>query len=332
MTKIVTQEKIEDVAKCIANGGIAAFPTETVYGLGCDAFNIDAIDKVYKAKGRPSDNPLIVHIANPVDIKNLVAEIPEKAYALMDNFWPGPLTIILPKLPAVPIRVTGGLETIAVRCPSNEIARKLISLSGKFIAAPSANLSGSPSPTAARHVISDLDGRVDYILSGDDSEIGLESTVIDLSDDVPTILRPGAVTQKMMSALIGDVIYDPAILGSTDKPKSPGMKYKHYSPNAPVEVVIGTKNAVAGYIESRCKRENNVGVLTYTENDYDDAKCVLSAGKNMSEYAASLYYNLRVFDEYGVSKIYVEFQEDDDIGIAVKNRLFKAAGGNVTRL
>lgn len=332
MTKIVTLQKIEDVAKCIANGGIAAFPTETVYGLGCDAFNIDAIDKVYKAKGRPSDNPLIVHVANPGDIEKLVAVIPEKAYVLMENFWPGPLTIILPKLPDVPIRVTGGLDTIAVRCPSNEIARKLISISGKFIAAPSANLSGSPSPTTVRHVIDDLDGRVDYILSGDDSEIGLESTVIDLSCEIPTILRPGAITQKMLSAFIGDVIYDPAILGSADKPKSPGMKYKHYSPNASVEVVIGERSTVSEYIRSKCSSEDNIGVLTYLENDYDGAKCVLSAGQNMNEYAASLYYNLRVFDEYGVSKIYAEFQEDDDMGIAVKNRLYKAAGGNVTRL
>lgn len=332
MTQIVTSEKINEVAKCIANGGIAAFPTETVYGLGCDAFNLEAIDKVYKAKGRPSDNPLIVHIAQPADIKNLVTDIPEKAQTLIANFWPGPLTVILPKSSHVPLRVTGGLDTIAVRCPSDETARKLISLSGKYIAAPSANLSGSPSPTTAKHVIEDLNGRVDYILEGYDSKIGLESTVIDLTGHVPTILRPGAITYNMLSALLGKVEYDPGIIGKTDKPKSPGMKYKHYSPKASVEVVIGDKINVYDYITGKIADNKNVGVLTYFGNDYDNAQCVLSAGSDMLGFASSLYYNLRVFDEYGVSMIYVEFREEDDIGIAVKNRLFKAAGNNITRL
>lgn len=332
MTEIIKQDRIDDAALCIANGGTVAFPTETVYGLGCDAMDNLAIDKVYKAKGRPSDNPLIVHIAQPSDVAFLAREISPKAQKLIDSFWPGPLTIIFPKLPEVPLRVTGGLDTVAVRCPSNTVANEFIRKSGKFIAAPSANLSGSPSPTTAKHVIDDLFGRVDYILCGDNSEIGLESTVIDVTGDVPVILRPGAVTLEMICDILPDTIYDAAVTAHVDKPKCPGMKYKHYSPKAEVEVVTGDKAKVSEYIKDKLRCDEKAGVLSFFGTDYDDALCVLSAGTTMQEYASRLFYNLRVFDEYQVTKIYAEFEETSGIGVAVKNRLFKAAGNKITRV
>ncbi len=332
MTQIINRDMIDSAAQCVANGGTVAFPTETVYGLGCDALNNIAIDKVYKAKGRPSDNPLIVHIADKDDVFHLAKEVSDDAKKLMDKFWPGPLTVVLPKKDSVPLRVTGGLDTVAIRCPSDPVARELISKSKRFIAAPSANLSGSPSPTTSQHVIDDLNGRVDYIICGDNSKIGLESTVIDMSGTSPVILRPGAITLEMISKVIGNVKYDNCINAVVDKPKCPGMKYKHYSPKADVEVVMGEESQVKKYIDSKLCQDANCGVLSFFGHDYDNAVCVLSAGNNMSEYAAGLFYNLRVFDEYKVSKIYAEFSETDGIGIAVKNRLFKAAGNKITKV
>ncbi len=332
MTKIINCDNLDIAAKCLADGGTVAFPTETVYGLGADAMNELAIDKIYKAKGRPSDNPLIIHIAKKDDVNYLAKTVSRNASLLMDKFWPGPLTIIFPKKETVPFRVTGGLDTVAIRCPSDKVARELISKSGKFIAAPSANLSGSPSPTNANHVISDLDGRIDYIITSSDSEIGLESTVIDLTSDIPTILRPGAITLEMIKEVIPSAVYDISLTEPTDKPKCPGMKYKHYSPKAEVEVVCGNKDNIRKYILSRLETNINAGVLTYKGGDYDNAKCVLSAGNTMSEYASSLFYNLRVFDEYKVSVIYAEFIEEDGIGVAVRNRLYKSAGNKITRV
>ena len=317
MTQIIEQDRIDEAALCIVAGGTVAFPTETVYGLGCDAMNNSAIDKVYKAKGRPSDNPLIVHIAESDDVYSLAKEVSPEAKILIEQFWPGPLTIIFPKRPEVPVRVTGGLDTVAVRCPSDEVARKLISKSGKFIAAPSANLSGSPSPTTAKHVIDDLNGRVDFILCGDNSQIGLESTVIDMTTDIPVILRPGAVTLDMICKFLPNAIHDVAIDANVTKPRCPGMKYKHYSPKAEVEVVMGDCQNVRNYISDKLSVEENVGVLTCFGHDYDNAICVLNAGRTMEEYASGLFYNLRVFDEYSATKVYAEFYESDGIGVAV---------------
>lgn len=332
MTKIIQRDLIDEAAKCIASGGLVAFPTETVYGLGADAFDDVAIDKIYKAKGRPSDNPLIVHIADKSNIGDLCKDIPDIVDTLVDKFWPGPLTIILNKRENVPYRVTGGLDTVAVRCPDNPDALELIKKSGKFIAAPSANLSGSPSPTNVRHVIEDLNNRVDYIIEADNCKIGLESTVLDMTSDIPTILRPGAITVDMLKVYLPGVILDPALLQNTEKPKCPGMKYKHYSPKAEVEVVVGEKDNVRSYIQSRILTNKKIGVLTYRGGDYDDVACVLSGGYTMEEYAASLFYNLRVFDEYSVDKVYAEFSDENGIGIAVKNRLYKAANNNITKV
>lgn len=332
MTKIVSSDDIIDAAKCLKNGGTVVFPTETVYGLGGDAFNDDAIDKIYKAKGRPSDNPLIVHIADVSDLDYLVSEVSDDAKKLIDKFWPGPLTIIFPKSDKVHLRVTGGLSTVAVRFPSNTTAQKLIKQSGVYVAAPSANLSGSPSPTVCKHVIDDLNGRVDYIIDGENSLIGLESTVIDMTGNVPTILRPGGITLDDVKKILPNAVMDKGLSSSTQRPKCPGMKYKHYSPKADVEVVMGEKENVRAYIDNRLKNEKNTGVMTYKGGDYENAVCILSAGNSMSEYAAKLFYNLRVFDEYGVSKIYAEFSNEGGIGDAVRNRLYKAAGNNITEV
>jgi len=332
MTKIIDTTNICDAASCIASGGLVAFPTETVYGLGADAFNDVAIDNIYKAKGRPSDNPLIIHIADINDLYLLTDNVTDKAKSLINKFWPGPLTIIFKKKLNVPYRVTGGLDTVAVRFPSNPVAQELIRLSGKLIAAPSANLSGSPSPTTSKHVIDDLYGRVDFIIVSDGCEIGLESTVLDLTLDTPVVLRPGFITLDMIKEILPDVVLDNGLINQDKAPKCPGMKYKHYSPKAEVEVVSGEKQNVRNYINSKLNLNQRCGVLTYRGGDYDNAVCVLSAGNTMEEYAAGLFYNLRVFDEYKVDKIYAEFCEESGVGIAVKNRLYKAAGNNITKV
>ena len=332
MTKIVKSDDLSDAAECLKNGGTVVFPTETVYGLGGDAFNDSAIDKIYKAKGRPSDNPLIVHIADKDRLTYLVSEVSDDAKKLIDRFWPGPLTIIFPKADRVHLRVTGGLNPVAVRFPSNPTAQELIKKSGVFVAAPSANLSGSPSPTVCRHVIDDLNGRVDYIIDGESSEIGLESTVIDMTGTVPSILRPGGVTLEDIRTVLPNAVMDKGLVSANERPKCPGMKYKHYSPKADVEVVMGDKKNVREYITKQLETEKNAGVMTYKGGDYENAVCILSAGDDMSEYAAKLFYNLRVFDEYGVSKIFAEFASEDGIGYAVRNRLYKAAGNNITEV
>ena len=332
MTEIIDIDRIDEAAHCISLGGIVAFPTETVYGLGADAFNDSAIDKIYKAKGRPSDNPLIVHIACKDDVNLLAQTVTDSARKLIDRFWPGPLTIIFPKKPDVGYRVTGGLDTVAVRFPSNPVARELIKKSGKLIAAPSANLSGSPSPTTAAHVIDDLDGRVDYIVVSDNCEIGLESTVIDMTCETPTILRPGGITLEMIRDILPNAVMDKGLIDSSKVAKCPGMKYKHYSPKADVEVVCGKKESIHRYITAQLSANSNCGVLTYKGGDYDNAVCVLSGGNNMEQYAATLFYNLRVFDEYKVDKVYAEFSEEPGLGVAVKNRLYKAAGNKIKKV
>ena len=323
MTKIITADNLDEASRCIANGGTVVFPTETVYGLGADALNDDAVRSIFTAKGRPADNPLIVHIACREDVYKLTSRVSDDAEKLMDKFFPGPLTLIMEKSECVGGVVTAGLDTVAVRMPSNPIAHELIKKSGCFIAAPSANLSGSPSPTVARHVIDDMNGRVDYIIDGGSSEVGLESTVVDVSGDVPEILRPGKITFEELREVVPGIIINKGILEETDKPKSPGMKYKHYSPKADVTVVMGSRDNIHKYIESRIT--DKVGVLTYKGSTYDGA-FVIDAGDSMEEYANGLFYNLRLFDENGVDTVYAEFADEGGIGLAVKNRLFKSAG------
>ena len=325
---------ISEAAQIIRNGGLVAFPTETVYGLGGDAFSENAAKSIYAAKGRPSDNPLIVHIAKADDMEKLSDDVSENAYKLAKEFWPGPLTIIIKKNAAVPVSTTGGLNTVAVRLPSNPVARAIIAESGTFIAAPSANLSGRPSPTKGSHVVEDLSGRVDMIVDGGDIEIGLESTIVDLSGEVPMILRPGFVTLEQLRNILPDVMVDPAIKGTLKEdvaPKAPGMKYRHYAPKATLIIVKGEAEKVidkmSELLNADIDKGLKVGIMTTKEHKVFFAKGeVICLGNDEKEIAKHLFAALRQFDELNVDVIYSEAFSEEGIGYAVMNRLNKAAG------
>lgn len=325
-----------EAAKILKDGGLVVFPTETVYGLGADAFNSGACQKIYEAKGRPSDNPLIVHIAGPDIPEQLVREIPEDAKKLMETFWPGPLTIILKKADGVPDIITGGLDTVAVRCPGHAVANRLLELSGLCVAAPSANISGRPSPTRGDHVIRDLDGRVDMIIVDDTVDVGIESTVIDMTVEVPVILRPGAVTKEQIRDCLKREILSPETEPEHDisVPRAPGMKYRHYAPEGALSIVRGDASAVRAFIENEVLnvKENSLksAVLCCDEHaDCYSADVVLPYGKDAVEAAAGLYDMLRTCDREGCNVIFAEGIEEKGIGLAVMNRLIKAAGHNI---
>lgn len=330
---------IKEASQIIRNGGLVAFPTETVYGLGANALDEEAVKKIFKAKGRPSDNPLIVHISSKEELPPLVEHIPENAKILMDAFWPGPLTLIFPKSDKIPYSITAGLSSVAIRLPQNEIAATLIKVSGLPIAAPSANTSGKPSPTKAAHVIEDLHGKVDMILDGGSVTVGLESTVVDVTGGKPMILRPGGITKEMLEEVMGEVLVDPAIISSktlTSTPKAPGMKYKHYAPKAKVIIVEGELDRVITSINkfTREKQSQNlkVGVMATTQTkDYYNADAVISVGdrNNPRTIAAHLFDTLRAFDESGVDVVFSESFPDEEIGFAIMNRLKKAAGYDI---
>ncbi len=328
-TRIIKSDEVSEAAHCLKCGGTVVFPTETVYGLGADAFNPDATAKIFKAKGRPADNPLIVHISDIMSLEKLALCVEENAKLLMEKFWPGPLTLIFKKRQGVPDVVTAGLDTVAVRFPSNPIAQRLISESGVCVAAPSANLSGSPSPTSCCDVVDDLNGRVDFIIDGDGCEIGLESTVVDVSGDETVILRPGGITLEMIREVIADARLDLGLIDTKSTPRCPGLKYTHYSPKAEVVVVQGKKDDVRKYISDALVNCPDAGVLTYRGGEYADALLVLDAGDNMEEYAHNLFGYLRQFDKSGVKIIYAEFCVEDGMGVAVRNRLYKSAGHKV---
>jgi L-threonylcarbamoyladenylate synthase len=333
-------QSIYDTAgKILKRGGLVAFPTETVYGLGADALDEKASAKIYAAKGRPSDNPLIVHIADKNDLYQLAAEVPESALKLSNSFWPGPLTMILKKKSIVPDTITGGLGTVAIRMPSHPVASRLIRESGVFIAAPSANTSGKPSPTRAKHVINDMNGKIDMIIADDTVDIGVESTIVDLSEGVPTILRPGYITKDMLSQVLGEVRIDPAIMGSVKAgvvPKAPGMKYKHYAPDASLAIVEGEQDAVIQRINELVKEKEllgyKVGIMTTEEmqNRYQSGIIKAVGTKdNEASVARNLFAALREFDQLGVQYIYSESFSTHDVGMAVMNRLIKAAGHTI---
>lgn len=332
----------EQAGQILRAGGLVAFPTETVYGLGADALDAKASAKIYAAKGRPSDNPLIVHIADVNALYDLAKEVPDKALVLAEKFWPGPLTMILKKKDKVPDSITGGLGTVAIRMPSHPVAAELIRSSGVYIAAPSANTSGKPSPTRAEHVINDLSGKIDMIIQDDTVDIGVESTIIDLSEEVPTILRPGYITQAMFEEAIGKTIIDPAIMGSLKEgviPKAPGMKYKHYAPKGDLVIVEGKKQAVAEMINYLTKMDAESGlktaVIASDENlSLYDADCRINIGSREHEesIAANLYEVLREMDELGIQKMYSESFAGGSLGVAIMNRLLKAAGHHVIRV
>lgn len=335
----IDQDLLADAGQVIQQGGIVAFPTETVYGLGGDAMKEASAAKIYAAKGRPSDNPLIVHISCPEDMKQVAREVPESAFLLAEAFWPGPLTMILPKAERVPLATTGGLDTVAVRMPDHAVALALIREAGGFVAAPSANLSGRPSPTLAKYVIEDMDGRIDMIIDGGDVGLGLESTIVDLTGETPMILRPGYITAGMLEAVLGKVSMDQTLFcGDCDTaPRAPGMKYRHYAPRGELRILCGSREQVTAEINRRVTeqtaRGEKVGVIAAAETaGYYQAASVKSAGSRQDEagMAQALYRILREFDEEQVTVIYSEELAGEDtaggLGAAIRNRLLKAAG------
>ncbi len=334
-TKILepTPENIQYSADVIKKGGLVAFPTETVYGLGANALDAEAVKKVYEAKGRPSDNPMIVHISRASDIGQMTRMLSPDIVNLIDNFWPGPLTLIVKSRDEIPLETRGGLPTVGVRLPDNKTARDLIELSGVPIAAPSANLSGKPSPTRVEHVIEDLDGKVDVILKGEDCRVGIESTVLDVSGDELMVLRPGIITADQLEAAVGKVVkYDPTLNvdprtlkgGEDFKPKAPGMKYKHYAPKADMLIVEGNRDAVKREVlrlkELNEKLGNKVGVLLFEEQEFIEA-------------AHNFFASLRDLDNQGMDMIIAGALSDvDGVGFAVMNRMLKSAGYNIVRI
>lgn len=334
----IDEKTIRQAGEILKQGGLVAFPTETVYGLGADALNEEAAKKIYAAKGRPSDNPLIVHITNMNALEKIVKEMPEKAEKVAEAYWPGPLTMIFDKSDEVPYGTTGGLETVAVRMPSHPVAKAVIDAGGGYIAAPSANISGRPSPTAAEHVAEDLDGRIEMIVDGGDVEIGVESTILDMTVTPPMILRPGAVTREMLEGLIGEVAADQTLLeeNARIKPKAPGMKYRHYAPKARLIIVEGEIEQVTAWICQRTaereKEGKKIGIIATEESRQNyPAGDVKVAGTRADEgtIASRLYGILREFDADGVDEIYSEAFDAGGIGTAVMNRLLKAAGHHV---
>ncbi len=334
----VDNEKIGEAAAIIREGGLVAFPTETVYGLGADALNPEASRKIYAAKGRPSDNPLIVHIADFEDLVRIAAEVPQEAKKLADAFWPGPLTMIVNKNGKVPYETTGGMDTVAVRMPNHPAALELIRKSGCLIAAPSANTSGRPSPTLAEHVAEDLGGKIPMILDGGEVGIGIESTIIDLTEEIPMILRPGYITKEMLESVIGRVQTDPGIIASdsSKKPKAPGMKYRHYAPKAGLLLIDGKKDAVIEKInqmtdemQAQGKRVGIIGTDETIAAYRGDMVLSMGAREDEDAIARHLYRILREFDEAGVDVIYSESFSTPRIGQAIMNRLLKAAGHQV---
>ena len=330
------KKAVRKAAGLIQKGELVAFPTETVYGLGGNGLDAEASKKIYAAKGRPSDNPLILHIGDATQLGPLVKDVPETAAKLMDSFWPGPLTLVFRKSELVPAETSGGLDTVAVRMPSDPVANAFLRACKVPVAAPSANLSGRPSPTKAAHVIEDMEGRIACILDGGEVPIGVESTIVDCTGSVPVLLRPGFITLAEMETVVGRIDTDPAvtregILSRTEvgKPKAPGMKYRHYAPKAPLTVVSGEYGKVRDYIIEHT--DSDTGILTVDEHIRDFREgYVLSAGTiaDPNTVAHNLFSILRAFDALGVKTILSEDFTDIDIGTAIMNRLLKAAGGH----
>lgn len=329
---------INEAANIIKNNGIVVFPTETVYGLGANALDSDAVSKIFKAKGRPQDNPLIVHVANK-NISNLVLDVPEIAKTLIDKFWPGPLTIILEKNNIIPDVTSAGLGTIGIRMPDNNIALRLIELANKPIAAPSANISGRPSPTEVERCIEDLSGKVDYILGGERSEVGVESTIVDCTVNPPLILRPGGVTLEMLREIHSGISIDEAIKGKPKndlKPKAPGMKYRHYAPKAKLKIIRGNKektiDKIKEIVDNCIEKSKNVAILCTNENVSKFHKGrVISLGSEtaLEDIARNLFEALRRCDDLGVDIILCEAFQEQGVGVAIMNRLNKAAGFDI---
>lgn len=332
-TKMLSAARGDDLrlaAQILRQGGLVGIPTETVYGLAADGLNESAVARIFEAKGRPQDNPLILHISEPSELSTLCHDIPDAAWLLARHFWPGPLTMVLPVRPLVPKRTTAGLDTVAVRCPRTAATRELIRLAGVPIAAPSANLSGKPSTTTARHVLHDMDGRIEAIIDGGPCEVGVESTIVDLSGEVPRLLRPGGVTPEQLRVLLGELIIDRAVLGQIDKDaivRAPGMKYRHYAPTGEVRIVSGSSAAAAAYVHRHfCAGD---AVLCFEEElPLYEGFSPLSYGKISAPetLSAGLFAALRALDRADIKTIFARCPEGGGVAYAIGNRLKKAAG------
>ncbi len=335
------EKEIQEAAEIIKNGGTVVFPTETVYGLGADGLNSEAVKKIFEAKGRPQDNPLIIHVSSK-DLKLYAQEVPQIANKLVEKFWPGPLTIILKKKDIVPNETSASLDSIGIRMPNNDIALKLIELSETTIAAPSANISGRPSPTDIQRCIQDLDGKVDCILGGEQSDIGVESTIIDCTVNPPLVLRPGGITLEMLREIDSNISIDPAIMKKPQpnlKPKAPGMKYRHYAPKAKVTIISGNKKntieKIKEMVHYNIEKMKKVCILRVDENEkvYNEGiKISLGSLNDLSTVARNLFEALRKCDDIGADVVFAESFEQKGVGIAIMNRLNKAAGFDIVEV
>ena len=327
------QEEIRAAAEILRGGGLVGIPTETVYGLGANGLNEEAVRGIFEAKGRPQDNPLILHVPGATWLARFCADIPDNAYALADAFWPGPLTMILKRKDIVPNVTTGGLDTVGMRCPDHPATLAIIEAADVPVAAPSGNISGRPSPTCARHMIEDMDGRIDAIVDGGACGVGVESTIIDLTVTPPRLLRPGGLALEDLQDVLGEIKVDKAVLAPLsdgEKPRAPGMKYRHYAPKAPVTVVTGDSGETAEYIRSRA--DEHTGVICFEEYSSLFDKCTvrsIGSAEDKAEQARRIFDALRAFDETSVAAIFAQCPNDEGLGLAIANRLKKAAGFQV---
>ena len=331
-----TKKDIESAAEILRNGGLVGIPTETVYGLGADGLNPEAVSRIFTAKGRPQDNPLILHIPEVGWLERYCQNVPREAYALAEAFWPGPMTIVLPRKNVVPDIVTAGLDTVGMRCPAHSLCREIISAAGVPVAAPSGNTSGRPSPTTAQHMLEDMDGKIEAIVDGGPCQVGVESTIIDLTCQPPRLLRPGGITLEQLRSVLGEAAVDPAVtrlLGEGEKPKAPGMKYRHYAPKAPVTVVAGSPEKSAAYIAAHAGKAD--GVICFDEYLHlfagGETRPVMDLGPagDKEEQARHIFDALRSFDHTSVPAIWAQCPDTEGIGLAITNRLNKAAGFHI---
>ena len=339
-TKYLTEKDLPQAAEIIRRGGLVGIPTETVYGLGANGLDPKAVSRIFEAKGRPQDNPLILHITDVSWLERYCKEIPLTAYKLAEAYWPGPMTMILPRKDMVPDAVTAGLDTVGMRCPSHILCHELIRLADVPIAAPSGNTSGRPSPTTADHMREDMDGKIDAIVDGGPCSVGVESTIVDLTCTPPRLLRPGGVSLEQLRAVLGQVDVDPAVtrlLGAGEKPKAPGMKYRHYAPKAPVTVVSGDPKTAAEYIAAHAAPED--GVICFDEfmplfTSRTGTRPVMDLGPagDKEEQARHIFDALRSFDHTQVAAIWAQCPDTEGIGLAITNRLNKAAGFQIIKV